>query len=126
MLRVYLYGGPGTGKSTTAAQTFALLKQAGRNVELVREFAKDLTWEDRQQTLGFQPYIAAKELWHIERLEGQVEAVVADTSPLLSLIYGAGTNNPLFEDWLVDEHGRHDTLDVFLHRDPARGYNPRG
>jgi len=34
-LVVNLYGGPGTGKSTTAAATFAELKMAGINCELV-------------------------------------------------------------------------------------------
>ena len=38
---INLYGGPGTGKSTTAAALFALIKREGYNVELVTEFAID-------------------------------------------------------------------------------------
>lgn len=39
---INLYGGPGTGKSTTAAMLFAKMKLAGFNCEYVPEFAKDL------------------------------------------------------------------------------------
>lgn len=39
------FSGPGAGKSTLAAATFAKLKMLGVNCELVTEFAKDKTWE---------------------------------------------------------------------------------
>lgn len=126
MIRVFIYGGPGTGKSTTAAHAFALLKQRGLNVELVREYAKDLTWEHRHDALAFQPYIAAKELWHVERLAGQVDAVISDSSPLLSIVYGGSALNPKFKDYLVDDHESKATLDVFLRRDPRREYVQAG
>ncbi len=44
-LVVNLLGGPGSGKSTTAADVFARLKWQDINCELVTEFAKDLVWE---------------------------------------------------------------------------------
>jgi hypothetical protein len=37
---VNLFGGPGTGKSTTASGVFYHLKRDNRNVELVQEYAK--------------------------------------------------------------------------------------
>ena len=56
-LVINLYGGPGTGKSTTAAHVFALLKQRDVNAELVREYAKDIVWEGRTHLLsGVFPY----------------------------------------------------------------------
>jgi predicted ATPase len=57
---INLYGGPGTGKSTTAAALFALMKREGYNVELVTEFAKDLVWTERNKELGDQIYIFGK------------------------------------------------------------------
>lgn len=127
-LRVILYAGPGTGKSTTAALVFGRLKQAGRNVELVHEYAKDLTWEHHYDKLKFQPYVAAKQMWWMERLEGKVDAVITDTSTLYGLIYGDRTVPwwPPFADWLVEEYNSHPTLSFFLHRDPSRAYNPAG
>lgn len=54
---VNIFGGPGVGKSTTAADLFVAMKKAGYNVELVTEVAKDFVWEDRSTTLTIQPYI---------------------------------------------------------------------
>lgn len=59
---VNLFGGPGAGKSTTAASLFAEMKKLGKNVELVTEVAKDFVWEERQKTLEIQPYITVKQL----------------------------------------------------------------
>lgn len=123
-LQVFLYAGPGTGKSTTAAMVFARLKQAGRNVEVAHEYAKELTWEGAHGRLGFQPLVAAEQMWRLERLDGQVEAVISDTSPLYGLVYGTPTL--AFRQWLVDDFHARRTLNVYLHRDPTRGYNVRG
>src|SRR5262245_20723095 len=60
-LTVNLFGGPGCGKSTNAALVFGKLKNDGINVELVTEFAKELTWEGRSGALRFQPYVTAKQ-----------------------------------------------------------------
>jgi ABC-type glutathione transport system ATPase component len=53
-IMVNIYGGPGCGKSTTAAGVFTLLKIHKIDCELVTEFAKDLTWENRHKTLENQ------------------------------------------------------------------------
>ncbi len=39
-----MFGGPGTGKSTSAAGLFFKMKLAQMEVELVTEYAKDLVW----------------------------------------------------------------------------------
>lgn len=124
-LIVALYGGPGTGKSTTAAMLFAELKLAGYNAELVTEYAKDLTWEQRRATLGNQPYVTAKQLWHLDRLSDQVDVIITDTSPLLALIYGHDLMDE-FKAYIKADWKARSTLDIFLRRDPKRGYNPRG
>lgn len=116
-LVVNFYGGPGTGKSTTAALTFGKLKQRDVSAELVTEFAKDLVWEGRS-TIECQPYIFGKQLWRLERLLGQVEVVVTDSPLLLCAIYGENLGKP----WREVIRGRYDTmrnLDVFLRRDEA-------
>jgi hypothetical protein len=87
MIIVNFFAGPGAGKSTAAAETFALLKQAGVKVELVTEFAKDLTW-DRSVGLGWQPYVFGEQSWRVERLRGQADVVVTDSPVLLQLVYG--------------------------------------
>lgn len=124
-LTVGLYGGPGTGKSTTAALVFGALKQLGRNVEFVPEYAKDLTWERAHGKLAFQPYVIGKQMWRLERLRGQVDAIITDTSTLLGLMYATEVPNE-FRDWVVADYKAHPTYNVFLSRDELRPYNPAG
>jgi nicotinamide riboside kinase len=79
---INLYGGPGVGKSTLAAELFARFKKQGKSVELVTEFAKDLVWENRQDTLQIQPYVSMKQFRNLSRLKGKVDFVITD-SPLI-------------------------------------------
>lgn len=129
-LIVALYGGPGTGKSTTAAIVFGILKQKGYSVELVHEVAKDFTWEERWQTLTHQPYVVAKQLRNYDRCYGKVDVIVTDTSSLLGLIYMGSELPPevahAFRSWVVADWKARRTLNVFLHRDPSRPYDTAG
>lgn len=124
-LTVFLYGGPGIGKSTFLAQLFAELKTRGRNVEAVHEVAKGLTWEKRDVALSHQAYINAKQMFHMDRLQGQVDVIVTDTSTLLGLVYGTDMTTA-FTDWLVDDYRRRNTLNILLERDPSKAYNSSG
>lgn len=45
MIVVNLFGGPGVGKSTTAAMLFAHYKRRGIRAELAREVAKDMLYQ---------------------------------------------------------------------------------
>ena len=51
---INLVGGPGCGKSTTAAGLFYELKRRDYSVELVTEYAKSRVWEDSLRTLNDQ------------------------------------------------------------------------
>ena len=79
---INLFGGPGVGKSTLAAEIFARYKKQGKSVELVTEFVKDLVWENRQSTLEIQPYVSMKQYRNLVRLRGKVDYVITD-SPLI-------------------------------------------
>ena len=57
---INLFGGPGSGKSTTAASVFSKLKIMGYNVELVTEFAKDMVWEQHDSIFDNQLLIFAE------------------------------------------------------------------
>lgn len=123
-----LYGGPGTGKSTTAALLFGRAKQEGINAELVPEYAKDMTWEQRMFALSHQPYLMAKQLRNYDRLYGKVDLIVTDTSPLLANIYmDRGMRASWqFLAWVEADWNSRRTLNVFLERDPDRPYNTAG
>lgn len=119
-----LHGGPGTGKSTTAALVFGSLKRDGYNVEVAHEYAKDLTWEERTNALACQEYIWGKQVWRERRLQGQVDAIITDTSTLLSLVYGQPAK--AFREAVLEEYRAKHTVNIFLRRDPDRPYNVRG
>lgn len=120
-----LYGGPGVGKSTTAARVFAELKLQHFEVELVTEVAKDFTWEERSDALRCQPYVIGKQIWRMKRLFGKVDVVVTDAPILLGLVYAVG-EPPSWIKFLTDTHRRWDTLDVVLTRHDSKRYVERG
>lgn len=124
---INLYGGPGTGKSTTAALVFGELKKQGEDVELVTEVAKDIVWENRMGPIERgQPYIFGKQLWRTERLRNQVDYVVTDSPILLSVVYA----KDMGEHWgpfVKDMYDKFHNVNIFLERDNhVHPYNPNG
>lgn len=91
---INLYGGPGIGKSTTAAHLFYLMKTQGMRVELVREYVKDWAWEQRDISKYDQLYITAKQFRKESLLYGKVDYVITD-SPLLL--------GPFYEQYITGE-----------------------
>ena len=84
---INLYGGPGVGKSTSAAAIFYLLKSRGVNAELVREYVKEWAWEGRQIGPLDQFYFLGKQARKESLLYGKVEAIVTDSPVALCLFY---------------------------------------
>ncbi len=122
-LVVSLFAGPGSGKSTTAAGVFYRLKMNGYNVEYVQEYAKDLTWEKRHQTLGNQAYIFGKQTQRVERLLGQVDAVICDGPAVMSPVYAVDYPES-FARFCVDMHCRQWHMNYWIER--VKPYNPAG
>ena len=83
---INLYGGPGTGKSTSAAYFYYLLKAQGKNVELVREYVKDWAWEGRKISTYDQIYFLGKQVRRESMLYGKVDWIVTD-SPIMMNLY---------------------------------------
>lgn len=84
---INLFGGPGVGKSTTAAGVFQYLKQRMVSVELVTEFAKDLVWQNSTDVLHCQPYIFGEQYLRFWRLLNKVDYIVTDSPLLLTIVY---------------------------------------
>lgn len=87
-MRINFFGGPGAGKSTTAAEVFARLKRDLYSVELVNEYVK--AWAYRKQPVDFydQFYIQAKQMHYEYRfLKNGVKNVITDSPVALSYIY---------------------------------------
>lgn len=123
MIVVNFFGGPGSGKSTSAAHVFALLKWEGVNCELTTEFAKDKVWEDSLAVLNDQPYILGKQHHKLFRLIGNVDVVLTDSPLLLSTIYGDKWGDG-FEAYAIELFNRYTNINFFLTR--LKDYNPKG
>jgi ABC-type oligopeptide transport system ATPase subunit len=87
---INLFAGPGAGKSTTAAGLFNLMKLSGEKVELVTEYAKDLTYEKNSSILGNQMTVLGEQFHRLFRLKGQVEWIITDSPLLLGTLYAQG------------------------------------
>jgi tRNA uridine 5-carbamoylmethylation protein Kti12 len=125
-LIVNLFAGPGAGKSTTAAELFSALKRTGHEAEIASEYAKDLTWEHRQDALHFQPYVCVKQMYRVHRLIGQVDVVITDSPILLALTYRGGGYTRSFEAFVLDIHRSWKTLNILLERQDMKRYSEKG
>lgn len=121
---VSLSGGPGTGKSTSAADIFAQLKWAGVNAELVPEFPKELVWEERMKTLQDQVYVFGKQLHRLNRLIGKVDVIVTDAPIINSIVYKPDHLSDTFTKLVLEMNDLFNNKHYFLIR--KKGYNPKG
>lgn len=128
---VNMYGGPGTGKSTTAAALFAELKFRGVNCEYVQEYAKDKAWEFGTNHLGIpkvfqaQEYIFAKQHFRFRRCAEDVDVIISDCPLFLGLIYmPSDFPIPSLRSVIREAYDIYDNLDVLLVR--SKSYNPKG
>ena len=127
----YLYGGPGTGKSTTAAHLFALAKQDDINAELVREYIKDWVWEGREVLPGDQPYIASKQSRKERICFSDVDLIISDSPMYLGQYYEEkyDSSYPVVSH-LIKKHMEfarlegYEFIHIFLKR--LKEYNPAG
>lgn len=86
-LVVNLFGGPGVGKSTTAAWLFSKLKEEKTNCELVREYVKDWAWEERKISPLNQLHFLGEQSYRESLLYGRVDVVITDSPIMLCSFY---------------------------------------
>ena len=123
---INVFGGPGSGKSTTAAGVFYHMKCAGVEVELVQEYAKDMVWEGRHNILEDQIYIFAKQQRRIARLKNHgLQWVVTDSPIPLGLCYTKPEDqSDAFQDLVMQVFNSYDNHNFYLSRNVQ--YNPIG
>ena len=117
MLVVNLFSGPNGGKSVMAANLFSRLKMQGINAELVTEFAKDLTWEKRYDTLKNQVYLIGEQYQRMLRLKDQVDVLITDSPILLGSIYCPDNYPQSWYDFNLWLHNQFNNLNFFIQRD---------
>lgn len=120
-LVVNLFGGPGTGKSMTAAGLFHKLKAADVEAELATEYAKDKVWEGSLEALKNQVSVFGEQHKRIFRLLDKVDVVITDSPLLLGICY---SNNRMLDELSHYEHNKLNSYNVFLNR--TREYKTKG
>lgn len=123
---INLFGSPGTGKSTTAAELFALMKHRGMSVELVREYAKDIVWSDNLRLLTNQLHIVAEQNDRVYRLLNKVDWIITDSPILLSNVYNTGFDgaSQMLNGLVSELHHKDKSVNIFLNR--IKEYDPKG
>jgi len=114
-LVVNFYAGPGTGKSTMMAHTFAELKWRGIDCEMATEYAKDKVWERSEHILQNQFYVSGQQYHRLRRLNGKVDVIVTDSPLLLGVYYGRDEPQE-FQDLLVTHYHTFNNCNIFLGR----------
>ena len=116
---INLFGGPGSGKSTTAAELFAVMKKRGHSVELVTEYAKELVY-GRSPLLGNQKHIFDEQNRRQKLLLGNVNYAITDSPIFLSTIYaGNDTTGNLAPDFVtsaVETFNSYNNINFYLNR----------
>lgn len=88
MKLINLFGSPGSGKSTAAANLFSELKSRHVRTELVGEFAKELIYLGNEIQLVNQVYIMGSQYRKQKDLERYgVDVAISDSPLQLQLIY---------------------------------------
>ena len=113
-LVVNILGGPGVGKSTTTAAVFSQLKVMGVDCEIASEYAKELVWEQRNETFKDELYIFAKQAHRLFRLNGKVDVVVTDRPLILTCCYA--TEDPKLCEFCYDRFSSYKNLNYLLLR----------
>jgi hypothetical protein len=117
---INLYGGPGTGKSTSTAGVFNIMKKKGIKVELITEYAKDVVYQESFFKLKDQLYIFTKQHHNVWKIRNKVDYAVVDSPLLLSLHYFQENDiydEDLFKSFVFDVFNKYDNINIFLERD---------
>jgi hypothetical protein len=124
---INLWGGPGCGKSTTAAGLFSLMKMRGYKVELVTEYAKELTYSGEWTKLTQQEHILVEQWQRQARLENNVDYAITDSPLPLNIIYAREDLkiNEEFSDKVMDYFNEFDNFNIMLKRCKPYSYYGR-
>lgn len=128
---INLFGGPCTGKSTTALLVAGELMRRGIRTEYVSEYAKNLTYEGRMKLLqSNQLYVMAKQEKYLQQAYRAQDVVVTDSPFIMGLAYYDYGHNMLpyadFEALVTGLFAQYNSVNFLLKRDDCLKYSKVG
>lgn len=125
-----MFGGPGSGKSTTTARVFSELKERKYSVEHVSEYVKSWAYSGRQVKEFDQIYIFAKQnQLEYKFLSNGVKNIVTDSPTFLSVFYSKAYISQEMADaiWKLCQiyDSKYPVFNIFLERGD-KTYDPNG
>lgn len=117
MIVINLWGEPSSGKSTTTAGLFFLLKINKYKVEQVGEVAKEYVWERRESAFGDQISIFAEQNRRLLRLEGHgLDFAITDSPLPLPILYKPDGYLKYFDPLVMEQFERYNNVNYLLKR----------
>jgi nicotinamide riboside kinase len=121
--------GPGLGKSVFASGLFTLLKVAGVDCEMVREYAKELVWEDKLDMFVDNRYITDEQKRRQDVVRGKVQVIITDSPLILGLAYPSPISETEWTPWannIAKEFKEQNNINILLKRKEDHPYHVKG
>jgi nicotinamide riboside kinase len=127
-LVVNMIGGPGTGKSILASDTFSALKKKYITCDISHEYIKRKLREKAIKVTQDQIYIFGKQQFQLFGMIDDVLVIVTDSPILLSAIYPIESNSkcPLLKGLILKEYLSYNNIMYFIDRDEKAEYETEG
>lgn len=122
---ISVYGGPASGKSTTAFSLYARLKKAGFNVEVAPEIAKEFVLEENNVALSYQLMVWANQCYRIYTAYRHADIVITDAPILLGAVYNEDAS-PAFIDVVFEQYHRYNNINIVMPRQLERPHSMVG
>ena len=119
MMVINLFGGPGVGKSTMAAELFVKMKKYGYKVELVTEFAKDLVYASDSTRLDDQLMVFSEQHHRLFRLKDEVDYVITDSPLLITKAYNKTLDPKTFEPFVNSVFDSYNNINFLIERNDS-------
>jgi len=128
-MRINLYGGPCSGKSTLAASIYHKLKIENYSVELIREWIKQWAYEGRKPKSFDQTFVFSNQLYLEDTaIQSGIQHLVTDSPLLMQVCYAKRHKYELWKSLLkhVDAfENKFPSVNIFLDR-TGIGYQEAG
>lgn len=123
---INLWAGPSCGKSETAFGLTYFLKKMGYSVEMVPEYAKEITYDGTLHLFNDQLSVLAEQHRRLDRLTKHVAFAVVDSPLPLPTLYTPPGYVDEFEGFTWSLFHRYKNRNFFLERDMSIPYEEVG